>query len=113
MVRCFDVHQPGCVRSFFIQNCLFHTLHAGDATTLPTFIIEHNHVADLVWDQPEPMGIHPSVGEPRFADEPTDDYHLAADSPAVHAGAPLPGVVVDVEGTPYDTQNPSLGCYAY
>jgi len=109
----FFLRETTELRNFFIQNCLFSTLHAGDATTLPTFTIEHNHVADLVWDQPEPMGIHPSVGDPGFADEATDDYHLGASSPAVHAGAPLPGVVVDVEGTPYDTAAPSLGCYAY
>ncbi len=109
----FFLRETAQLRNFFIQNCQFHTLHAGDATTLPTFTIERNHVADLVWDQPEPMGLHPSVGDPLFADEPADDYHLTASSPATNAGAPLPGVVVDVEGTPYDTENPSLGCFAF
>jgi hypothetical protein len=109
----FFLRETAGLRNFFIQNCLFSTLHAGDATTLPGFIIENNHVADLVWDQPEPMGMYPSVGDPLFADEPADDYHLAPDSPAVHAGASLPGVVVDVEGTPYDVGTPSLGCYAF
>lgn len=88
-------------------------MHSGDATTLPTFTIEHNHVAGLVWDQPEPMGVHASVGDPLFVDEGSDDYHLQADSPATHAGQPLPGNPVDAEGNPYHDQTPSLGCFAY
>jgi len=109
----FFLREVAQLRNFFIQNCVFHTLHAGDATTLPTFTIEHNHVADLVWDQPEPMGVDPSVGDPRYADVPSDDYHLAGDSPAARSGAPLPGVPVDVEGTAYNGEAPSLGCYAF
>ena len=75
--------------------------------------MEHNHVAALVWDQPYPMGLYPSVGDPLFADEPVDDYNLTQESPATHAGAPIPGVPADARGTLYHTETPSLGCYAY
>lgn len=108
----FFLRETAALRSFFIQNGLYHTLHAGDATSLPTFTIERNHVATLVWDQPEPMGLYASVGDPGFVDVATDDYHLASGSPAVGRGAPLPGVPVDVEGTPYDPEAPALGCFA-
>ncbi|MBU1240310.1 hypothetical protein KKF84_09720 [Myxococcota bacterium] len=108
----FFLRETAQLSNFFIQNCVFSTLHAGDATELPTFTMEHNHVAGLVWDQPYPMGLYPSVGDPLYADESADDYHLTGESPAHHAGAPLPGVPADVEGTLYHTGTPSLGCFA-
>ncbi len=108
----FMLRETDQLDNWFIQNCLFHTLHSGDATALPGFTIEHNHVAELVWDQPEPMGLYPSVGDPGFVDEANDDYHLRSDSPAALAGAPLPGNPVDAEGNPYHAETPSLGCFA-
>lgn len=109
----FFLREVDQLRNFFIQDNLFSTLHAGEATELPSFIIENNHVAALVWTQSDPMGENASVGDPGFVDEPADDYHLSPSSLAVHAGIPLPGVPADVENNLYDPDSPSLGCFAY
>lgn len=108
----FMIREPTNLRNFFIQNGVWANLHAGAATTLDGFTIEHNHVASLTWEQSDPMGEHATVGDPLFVDVATDDYHLQTGSPAAHAGVVLPGVPADVDGTPYHTETPSLGSFA-
>ncbi|MBU1220259.1 DUF1565 domain-containing protein [Myxococcota bacterium] len=107
----FFLRELSQLRNFFIQNCIFSTLSAGPTVELPHFIIENTMVNGLVWDQPSALGENALVGDPLYVDEPNDDYHLRSDSPAYRAGAPLPGVVADVDGNERNTSAPSLGCY--
>lgn len=107
------LREPEEMRNVFIQNCLFATMNHGDATQLQGFTIDHNHYASLTWDQTDPMGTNASVGDPLFRDVDSDDYTLQSESPAVGAGTPLPGVPADVDGSPWDPDSPSLGCFAH
>lgn len=105
------LREPEGQSNFFIQNCLWDAISAGDAVTLPGFFIDHNHVTRLTWDQPGPMGTNATVGDPLFTDETGDDYTLQSGSPAAGTGTPLPGVPADLNGTWYDGQAPSIGAF--
>lgn len=51
-------------------------------------------------------------GDPGFIDAAGRDYHLAAESPVVHAGISYAGIGTDLDKRPFATL-PSLGCYEY
>lgn len=98
--------------NFWVQNNVWHNFHAGATTSLTDSVIDYNLFRNLVWDQPEPMGTHAIQGDPLFEDETSDNYRLSTESPARGAGAPLPGLPADIEGTLYDSVAPNLGAYA-
>jgi hypothetical protein len=106
------LREPDNIRNVWVVDNNFANLHAGSATELPGWTIDHNHVAGLTWEQTEPMGTSATVGDPLFADEPSDDYRITSDSPAYHTGIPLAGVPADVDGNLYDAETPSLGAFA-
>lgn len=72
--------REGDMRNFWVQNSIFSAIGSGSATELPGWLIDHNHMASLNWDQEEPMGTNATVGDPVFNDEPSDDYTLGAGS---------------------------------
>jgi hypothetical protein len=41
------------------------------------------------------------------------DYHIAAGSPCRHAGIPVPGVTLDLDGDPRDPSSPDIGADEY
>ncbi len=51
-------------------------------------------------------------GAPRFADAANNDYHLAAGSPAIGAGAAYSGIGTDLDGAMF-SEPPSVGCYEF
>ena len=108
----FWLRDTSQIANFWVQDNAWQMFHASAATDLSGSTIDHNLFRVLNWNQPAPMGTNAIEGDPLFADEATDDYHLTNGSPAQGAGVPLPGVPVDLEGKLYDSTAPNLGAFA-
>lgn len=79
--------------------------------------IDHNLViGGTIGSAPGCFSTTNSVGDPAFVNavSPPFDFHLAAGSPAIGAGAPVASVPVDFDGVTRPSGNaPDLGAYQY
>jgi hypothetical protein len=115
-----------------IKNCLSAN-HSNaefycDAGSSATATFDYNHVhhpssrfglwdgtacaALSNWQSTSSQGANSSEGDPLFADEPNDDYHLTQNSPCFQAGAEGLGVNYDLDGNKRDAP-PDIGAYEY
>jgi len=58
------------------------------------------------------LGAGDRIADPEFVNLSGGDYHLKADSPAIHAGVNL-GYTKDVEGNPVPASEPDAGAYEH
>ncbi|MBN1774628.1 MAG: VCBS repeat-containing protein [Deltaproteobacteria bacterium] len=79
---------------------------AGSAAVLPALTVDHNVVlgpTECSHDYPGCVEVSTREGnleaDPLLVDGPNGDLHLQAGSPAVDAGAAIPGLVADFDGT--------------
>lgn len=99
------------ITNFDVRNSVFASLST-DNVDHPSIHIDSAHVKKLVWDQKAPLGTHPTVGDPVYVDEASDDYRLSTSSPAYGTGILCPGVPADIEGKPYNPKHPNRGAFA-
>ncbi|CAG0928680.1 MAG: hypothetical protein EFKGCFLK_00028 [Rhodocyclaceae bacterium] len=56
---------------------------------------------------------HAVVGDPRFVNGGTENFHLQATSPAIGAGMPAHAPARDRDGVPRHSRQPAIGAYEY
>ncbi|RKX45193.1 MAG: hypothetical protein DRP64_05100 [Verrucomicrobia bacterium] len=109
----FNFRDTTHLRNWDVRNCVFHTVSAGSAASLPNGShISYAHTGALTWEQTEPLGVNATVGDPLFVGYGNDDYRLQTNSPAHATGTPLPGVPADIDGYHYDPTAPNRGAFS-
>lgn len=107
----FNFRNSGEYKDMIVQNCVFSTFIADNANN-PEISITHAHTRALNWNQSEPLGLSPTLGNPEFVDYDNDNYRLSPVSLAYGTGSLPPGVPADVDGYPYDPAAPNRGAFA-
>lgn len=107
----FDFRGSSDMEDIFVQNCVFATFTADNASN-PQLNITHAHTKSLNWNQNEPLGANPTMGDPMFTNYDEDDYRLSPESPAYGTGSLPPGVPADVDGFEYDESAPNRGAFS-
>lgn len=99
-------------KKLVMLNCIV----AGNTTKNSDATMNLNHsggvdycVFDILADK---FGVNSQYGDPRFADAPNKNYHLASGSPAINAGTAYAGIGDDLDGAAF-AATPSIGCYEY
>ena len=99
-------------KKLVMLNCIV----AGNTTKNSDATMNLNHsggvdycVFDILADK---FGVNSQYGDPRFADAPNKNYHLASGSPAINAGTAWAGIGDDLDGVAF-AATPSIGCYEY
>jgi hypothetical protein len=87
-------------------NNVFHTMGLAEDATAAGLTIDRNHFVGTTG-----MGDNRTTGDARFVDAASNNYRLAADSPAWGTARALQCVPADIDGNPFGASR-NRGCYA-